>query len=58
VSKVRGLTHTVNIGILSANPFTLEDSYWLLLRTAYIIGPMSADQHKQIVTGEVQGLSS
>jgi hypothetical protein len=32
----------------SANPFILEDSYWLLLWKAFTIGPMSADQHKQI----------
>jgi hypothetical protein len=39
-----------NIGIRSATPFTLEDSYWQLLWTAILqcIGPMSADQHKPI----------
>jgi hypothetical protein len=28
--------------------FSLGDSYWLLLWWAYTIGPMSADQYKQI----------
>jgi hypothetical protein len=36
------------IGIRSANPLTLENFYGLLLWTAYNIGPISADQHKQI----------
>jgi hypothetical protein len=36
------------IGIRGANPLILEDSYWLLLWKAFTIGPMSADQHKQI----------
>jgi hypothetical protein len=31
-----------------ANPLTLEDSYCLRLWKAFTIGPMSADQHKQI----------
>jgi hypothetical protein len=37
-----------NIGVESANPLTLEDFYWQLLWNAYTIGPMSADEHKQI----------
>jgi hypothetical protein len=37
-----------HIGILRANRCTLEDSYWLLLWKAFTIGPMSADQDKQI----------
>jgi hypothetical protein len=37
-----------NIGILHADRCTLEGSYWLLLTRAFTIGPMSADQHKQI----------
>jgi hypothetical protein len=36
------------IGFRGANPRILEDSYWLLLWMAFTIGPMSADQHKQI----------
>jgi uncharacterized membrane protein len=36
------------IGIRDANPLILEDSYWLLLWKAFTIGPLSADQHKQI----------
>jgi hypothetical protein len=36
------------IGIRGANPRILEDSYWLLRWKAFTIGPMSADQHKQI----------
>jgi hypothetical protein len=39
---------TGHIGIRGANPLILEDSYWLLLWKAFTIGPMSADQHKQI----------
>jgi hypothetical protein len=39
---------TGHIGIRGANPLILEDSYWLLLWKAFIIGPVSADQHKQI----------
>jgi hypothetical protein len=39
---------TEHIGIQGTNPFILEDFYWLLLWKAFIIGPMSADQHKQI----------
>jgi hypothetical protein len=31
-----------------ANSLTLKDSYWLLPWRAFPIGPMSADQHKQI----------
>jgi hypothetical protein len=37
-----------NIGILRANPSTLEDSYWLLHMKAYTISLVSADQYKQI----------
>jgi hypothetical protein len=37
-----------NIGIWYANPLTLEESYWLLLRRSFTIGLMSADQHRQI----------
>jgi hypothetical protein len=39
---------TGHIGIWGTNPRILEDSYWLLLWEAFTIGPMSADQHKQI----------
>jgi hypothetical protein len=39
---------TGHIGIRGANPCILKDSYWLLLWKAFTIGPMSADQHKQI----------
>jgi hypothetical protein len=39
---------TGNIGIRSADPLKLKYSYWLLLWRAFTIGPMSADQHKQI----------
>jgi hypothetical protein len=39
---------TGHIGIWGANPIMLEDSYWLLLGKAFTIGPMAADQHKQI----------
>jgi hypothetical protein len=41
-----------HIGVRSANPLTLDDFYWLLLLTAYTIGPISGDQHKQIGIGE------
>jgi hypothetical protein len=37
-----------NIGIRSANPLTLANSFWLLLRRPLTIGPMSAIQYKQI----------
>jgi hypothetical protein len=40
--------NTRHIGIQGANPLILEDSFWLLLWKAFTIGPMSADQHKQI----------
>jgi hypothetical protein len=54
---VRGLAHRIgNIGVQSVNPLTLEDFYWLVVRTAYTIGPISADQHKQI--GIRRGASS
>jgi hypothetical protein len=56
-SKVRGLCIGY-IGVRSANPLTPEDFYWLLLWTTYTIGPISADQHKQIVSGEEQNPSS
>jgi hypothetical protein len=39
---------TGHIGIRGANPRILEDSFWLLLWKAFTIGPISADQHKQI----------
>jgi hypothetical protein len=39
---------TGHIEIRGANPLILEDSCWLLLWKAFTIGPMSADQHKQI----------
>jgi hypothetical protein len=39
---------TGHIGIWGANLRILEDSYLLLLWKAFTIGPMSADQHKQI----------
>jgi hypothetical protein len=39
---------TGHIGIQGANPLILEHSHWLLLWKAFTIGPMSADQHKQI----------
>jgi hypothetical protein len=39
---------TGHIGIRGANPRILEDSCWLLLWKAFTVGPMSADQHKQI----------
>jgi hypothetical protein len=38
---------TGSIGVQSANPLTPDNFFWLLLWTAYTIGPMSADQHKQ-----------
>jgi hypothetical protein len=34
--------------VRKANPLTLDGFYWLLHKMAYTIGPMSADQHKQI----------
>jgi hypothetical protein len=43
-----GALSTGHIGIRGANPRILEDSYWLLHWKAFTIGPMSADQHKQI----------
>jgi hypothetical protein len=43
-----GALSTGHIGIRGANPLILEDSNWLLLWKAVTIGPMSADQHKQI----------
>jgi hypothetical protein len=39
---------TGHIGNRGANPLILEDSHWLLLWKAFAIGPMPADQHKQI----------
>jgi hypothetical protein len=39
---------TRNIEIRRANLFTLEVSYWLVLWKPFTIGPMSADQHKQV----------
>jgi hypothetical protein len=39
---------TGNIGIRCAKPFTMKDSYILLLWKAFVIGPISADQTKQI----------
>jgi hypothetical protein len=39
---------TGHIGIRGANPLILDDPYWLLLWKAFTMGPVSADQHKQI----------
>jgi hypothetical protein len=39
---------TGHIGIRGANPLILDYSYWLRLWKAFTIGPMSADEHKQI----------
>jgi hypothetical protein len=36
------------LGVRTANSLTLDGFYWLLLLTAYTIGPISAEQHKQI----------
>jgi hypothetical protein len=45
--EVRGLAYGY-IGVRTANSLTLDGFYWLLLWTAYTIGPMSADLHTQI----------
>jgi hypothetical protein len=50
-TKMRELVHIQyieNIGSRRANPWTLEDSHWLLLWRAFTIGQVSADQHKHI----------